>query len=173
MRTRLLFIALLGVLACSSQKSPARGDHPGSASPAVPTVGTMAPSPDAGSLTPSDEALLDEVRGFADRLKRELTETIGVIETAHGDCAKAAAGMVALAPARQETISKGTDLMARVHGRAELKAQVRTIMDSAFPQDVRDRADAVIDPMQSKCADNPAFQDAMQKTGYPKKKNGP
>jgi hypothetical protein len=152
MRTLVAFTcaAVLGVLACGSHE-PAG----------------------AGSASPSDAALLDEMRGFADRLKRELTETIGVIDSAHGDCAKAAAGLAALAPARQETVGKGKDLMARLRSRPGLEGQVRTIMDSAFPQDVRDRADAVIDPMQAKCADDPAFQAAMQKSGYPKKKKGP
>lgn len=180
----------LPLAACSSKKqrdtipsSMLGPTEPGAAQPgpaeATPAEATPTATADAAPteatpaapLSASEQALLGEMQAIMKEVSTQFERLVSALESASGDCKKAATALSASASASLAIEQKMTAFKQKLgqgpKPSAELMAQLREATLTAFPTDTRARAETTFDTLDKTCAGDADFQRAKQASAPP------
>lgn len=127
---------------------------------------TLAPAatPAPATLTASEQAYVTELTQIMKDVSTQFERLVVALEGAGKDCKKAAAALAAgereSAPIDQKMNAFKTKLEQGGQPSDALMSELRKITLSAFPAELRTRAEATVDGLDKQCANDPDFKKA-------------
>lgn len=150
---------MLGPEGTSPANNPPVETAPAPAADAAPT-----PAPAAPVLTASEQAFVTELTTIMKDVTTQFERLVVALEGAGKDCKKAAAALAAgerdSAPIDQKMNAFKSKLEQSGKPSDALMSELRKITLSAFPAELRTRAETTVDGLDKQCANDPDFQKA-------------
>jgi hypothetical protein len=132
--------------------------------PATPPA--AAPAAAAAPLTASEQAFVTELNGIMKEVNAQFERLVVSLEQAGKDCKKAAAALSAgeksSAPIDQKMNAFKAKLEQAGKPSDALMSELRKVTLSAFPPELRTRAETTVDGLDKQCAADPDFKKAKE-----------
>ncbi len=139
----------------------------GAAAPPATTPEPAEPAPAApaaAALTASEQAFVTELTQIMKDVSTQFERLVVALEGAGKDCKKAAAALAAgereSAPIDQKMSAFKTKLEQSGKPSDALMSELRKITLTAFPAELRTRAETTVDGLDKTCAEDPDFKKA-------------